>query len=206
MLPERGGCYANRCARGQTARAAACFVCRAERRAPAREPGPKTAGSQTCHTALFWKRLLLAHPTATAQAAPRRSSSRLRGASPNKQPEPCKGNGAWGVDADRTAPSSPTAQPRHQERRRAQGGPAGLCSTPRTGLFKAAAPCAGARGFILGCPAFHPLPLPPSCPAVCIAGAQGCLQRGWKRRRQLHPSPAARGGGRRAGQRCGFCF
>lgn len=92
------------------------------------------------------------------------------------------------------------------EERRARGGPAGLCSAPRTGLFKAAAPRAGARGFILGCPAFHPLPPPPSCPAVCIAGAQGCLQRGWKRRRQLHPSPAARGGGRRAGQRCGFCF
>lgn len=144
MFPERGGCYANCCARGQTARAAACFVCRAERRAPAREAGPKTTVSQTFHTALFWKRLLLAHPTATAQAAPRRSSSRLRGASPNKQPKPCKGNGTWGVDTDRTAPSSPTAQPQHWERRGELGGDLqGSAPLPGPGSLKQLHPARG---------------------------------------------------------------
>lgn len=52
-----------------------------------------------------------------------------------------------------------------------------FCSAARTTLFKAAVYCAEARGFISSCPVFHPLSLPPSCLAVCIAGVKVCLQR-----------------------------
>lgn len=52
------------------------------------------------------------------------------------------------------------------------------CPALRTRVFEAAVSCAEARGFILGCPVFHPLSLSPSCLVVCIAGVKVCLQRG----------------------------